>query len=238
MAVHVDLSQRDMNVLEKMRDPDFNPEASLVLDERLPRDPHLTDPDLYDEVSARERAIIQSLQALESELAQTQAPDSDERAVAGYHSAITQLGALIAAHPRYASARNNRAQATRRARGPRRLGRAAHARAARNAHGPDGGAHAVERADAARRRLPADGQDAGCGPPPCARRRPRPSRERVVGASLPGGRVARPRAGRPLWQRNRKEPRRERQPDREAVRPDCPRGDAQGVRAWLHGARS
>ncbi|KAM3514313.1 hypothetical protein MY11210_001988 [Beauveria gryllotalpidicola] len=114
MAVHVDLSQRDMNVLEKMRDPDFNPEASIVLDERLPRDPHLTDPDLYDEVSARERAIIQSLQALEAELAQTQAPDSDERAVAGYRSAITQLGALVAAHPRYASARNNRAQATRR----------------------------------------------------------------------------------------------------------------------------
>ncbi|KAM3550672.1 hypothetical protein MY1884_008123 [Beauveria asiatica] len=114
MAVHVDLSQRDMNVLEKMRDPDFNPEASLVLDERLPRDPHLTNPDLYDEVSARERAIIQSLQALETELAQTQALDSDERAVAGYRSAITQLGALIAAHPQYASARNNRVQATRR----------------------------------------------------------------------------------------------------------------------------
>ncbi len=110
MAAHVDLSQRDINVLEKMRDPDYNPATNLVLDERLPRDPHLTDPDAYDRVSSRERAIIQSLQALE----QSQALDADERAVAGYRAAVAQLDALIAEHPRYASARNNRAQVLRR----------------------------------------------------------------------------------------------------------------------------
>ncbi|EGX95615.1 hypothetical protein CCM_00269 [Cordyceps militaris CM01] len=114
MAAHVDLSQRDMNVLEKMRDPDFNPETSLVLDERLPRDPHLTDPAVYEHVASRERAIVQSLQALEADLAQAQDLDADARAVDGYRTAITALDQLISEHPRYASARNNRAQATRR----------------------------------------------------------------------------------------------------------------------------
>ncbi|OAA63013.1 hypothetical protein ISF_04889 [Cordyceps fumosorosea ARSEF 2679] len=114
MAAHVDLSQRDMNVLEKMRDPDFNPAASLILDERLPRDPHLTDPDVYERTAARERTIVASLQALEAELAQSQDLDADERAVAGYREAVAQLSALVDEHPRYASARNNRAQAARR----------------------------------------------------------------------------------------------------------------------------
>lgn len=114
MAAHVDLSQRDINVLEKMRDPDYNPAANLVLDERLPRDPHITDPDIYDQVSSRERTIIQSIQALEAELAQSQALDADERAINGYRAAVAQLDALIAEYPKYASARNNRAQIMRR----------------------------------------------------------------------------------------------------------------------------
>ncbi|TQV94994.1 hypothetical protein V2A60_009926 [Cordyceps javanica] len=114
MAAHVDLSQRDMNVLEKMRDPDYNPAASLVLDERLPRDPHVTDPDVYEQVSSRERAIVASLQALEADLAQAQDLDADARAEAGYRAAVAELDALVEAHPDYASARNNRAQATRR----------------------------------------------------------------------------------------------------------------------------
>lgn len=111
---HVDLTQRDINVLEKMRDPDYNPAANLVLDERLPRDPQITDPDVYDQVSSRERTIIQSIQKLETELASSQSEDADERAVAGYKDAVTQLDALIAEYPNYASARNNRAQAMRR----------------------------------------------------------------------------------------------------------------------------
>ncbi|KAJ6787811.1 hypothetical protein PWT90_09511 [Aphanocladium album] len=114
MAAHVDLTQRDINVLEKMRDPDYNPATNLVLDERLPRDPQITDPDVYDQVSSRERAIIQSIQTLEAELAQSQSEDADERAVAAYKAAVAQLDALVEEHPRYASARNNRAQVMRR----------------------------------------------------------------------------------------------------------------------------
>lgn len=121
MAVHVDLTQRDINVLEKMRDPDYNPAANLVLDERLPRDPHVTDPDVYDQISGRERTIIQSLRQVEADLDASQAEDAYDVAVAGYRAALAQLDDLVAAHPRYASARNNRAQIVRRLYGDKML---------------------------------------------------------------------------------------------------------------------
>lgn len=110
----VNLSQRDINVLEKMRDPDYNPAANLVVDERLPRDPQITDPDTYDALSRRERDIISSIQKLELELSQSGAEDADEVASAAYMDCVTKLDALISEYPNYASARNNRAQVMRR----------------------------------------------------------------------------------------------------------------------------
>lgn len=110
----VNLSQRDINVLEKMRDPDYNPAANLVLDERLPRDPQITDPDVYDKLANREREIIRDIQKLEQELSGSMAEDADEVAIAAYKDCVSKLDALITEYPNYASARNNRAQIMRR----------------------------------------------------------------------------------------------------------------------------
>jgi hypothetical protein len=111
---NVTLSTRDINVLGKIKDPESDPAAGIVIDQTLPRDPHLEAPELYEAVVSRERSIIRTIQQLETELQQTQSMDSDEIAINGYHSCISNLQTLISEHPNYASARNNRAQALRR----------------------------------------------------------------------------------------------------------------------------
>lgn len=110
----VDLTTRDVNVLEKIRDPESNPATNLVLDERLPRDPQITDPDEYDTISKRERSIILTIQQLEIKLSKPESEDADDIAIQGYKDCIAQFDSLIADHPNYASARNNRAQIMRR----------------------------------------------------------------------------------------------------------------------------
>lgn len=110
----IDLTTRDVNVLEKMRDPESNPASNLVLDERLPRDPQITDADEYDTVSKRERSIILSIQQLEMKLTKPESEGADDIAIASYKDCIAQFDALIADYPKYASARNNRAQIMRR----------------------------------------------------------------------------------------------------------------------------
>ncbi|KJZ80279.1 hypothetical protein HIM_00129 [Hirsutella minnesotensis 3608] len=111
---YVDLSTRDANVLEKIKDPESNPAAGVVIDSSLPRDPHLTDSTVYDGVVQRERAIIQTIQAIEAQLDQSHAEDAQETAIAGFKRCITELDGLISEEPQYASARNNRAQIYRR----------------------------------------------------------------------------------------------------------------------------
>ena len=108
------LTTRDINVLEKIKDPEANPAAGVVTDPSLPRDPHLTDSTVYDRVVQRERAIIQTIQQVEKELSESHAEDADDTAIIGYKKCISELDGLIADHPDYASARNNRAQAIRR----------------------------------------------------------------------------------------------------------------------------
>ena len=108
------LSKHDVNVLEKIKDPESNPTAGVLIDESLPRDPHLTEPRLYEQVKETERSIIKSIQELEVQLSTSQSLDSDEIAIGGYRKCISDLDALISEHPDYASARNNRAQVLRR----------------------------------------------------------------------------------------------------------------------------
>lgn len=110
----VDLTTRDVNVLDKIRDPESNPAMALVVDERLPRDPQITDVEEYEKVSRRERAIILNIQKLEKELAQPGALDGADATIDGYKASIAEFDALIADYPKYASARNNRAQLMRR----------------------------------------------------------------------------------------------------------------------------
>ncbi|KND94116.1 hypothetical protein TOPH_01179 [Tolypocladium ophioglossoides CBS 100239] len=111
---YVNLSTRDINVLEKIKDPESNPATGVVTDPSLSRDPHVTDTSAYERVVQRERIIIQTIQAIEKQLGESHAEDAQETAVKGYQQCISDLQGLISEHPNYASARNNRAQIMRR----------------------------------------------------------------------------------------------------------------------------
>lgn len=110
----VSLSNRDINVLEKIKDPESNPAAGVVLDTSLPRDPHIIDTSVYERVVATEKSIIQSIQKIEIELSRNRSNGSSPTAVEGYRKCVSDLDNLITEFPDYASARNNRAQIARR----------------------------------------------------------------------------------------------------------------------------
>ncbi|KAK4228493.1 hypothetical protein QBC38DRAFT_474991 [Podospora fimiseda] len=104
---HVSLSVRDINVLEKIRDPESDPSRAIQIDPSLPKDPHISDPELYESISQQEVDIIRSLSSLGG-------PNvSEADVVEGYRKAVSRFGQLIEEYPHYASARNNRAQALR-----------------------------------------------------------------------------------------------------------------------------
>lgn len=113
MAGNITLSRRDIDVLGKIRDPESNPESGLRLDSSLPKDPHITDAAEYDTISQRERELILAMQQAEMELAGLKDKTLADP-VEAYRSCVASLGKLVDEHPRYASARNNRAQALRR----------------------------------------------------------------------------------------------------------------------------
>ncbi len=107
------LSRRDINILEKIKDPESAPSTAVLIDDTLPKDPNVADRAMYDRLSLRERGIVLAMQQLETEMAglrSTQSPDP----AAKYRSLVSELDKLVAEHPAYASARNNRAQALRR----------------------------------------------------------------------------------------------------------------------------
>jgi len=111
----VSLSKHDVNVLEKIKDPESNPAAGVVIDPSLPRDPHIVDASVYERVVEKERSIIRSIQQLEAQLSRAQLDEADEHEpVKGYQQCLSGLGGLVSEYPNYASARNNRAQVVRR----------------------------------------------------------------------------------------------------------------------------
>ncbi|CAH0041203.1 unnamed protein product [Clonostachys solani] len=110
----IELSRHDINVLEKIKDPESNPTAGIIIDDTLPRDPHIIDSTVYDRVVEKERQIIQSLQKLEIQLSQSMVENGTETAIQGYKDCASELDNLISEYPDYASARNNRAQVVRR----------------------------------------------------------------------------------------------------------------------------
>ncbi|KAM0335163.1 hypothetical protein ACHAQA_000204 [Verticillium albo-atrum] len=109
----VSLSRNDLNVLEKIKDPDFDPAAVVMLDQSLPRDPHITDSAVYERVIQKEREIVLSMQQLELQLAGLR-PKTIDEPVEEYKSLLSKLDDFISEYPNYASARNNRVQALRR----------------------------------------------------------------------------------------------------------------------------
>jgi hypothetical protein len=114
MMTTVDLSSHDINVLEKIKDPESNPAAGVITDPTLPRDPNIFDDSVYERVVQKEREIIQTIQKLEIQLSKSMSEDAEASAVEHYKTSATDLDVLISEHPNYASARNNRAQIYRR----------------------------------------------------------------------------------------------------------------------------
>lgn len=107
------LTTHDLSILEKIKDPEAGPSAPLLIDDSLPRDPHIPDPNTYQEVSSREREIISSFQEIELRIAGLK-PTSSQSPLSEYLNFVKRLDGLIEEYPKYASARNNRAQSLRR----------------------------------------------------------------------------------------------------------------------------
>ncbi|PTB46971.1 hypothetical protein M441DRAFT_22920 [Trichoderma asperellum CBS 433.97] len=110
----VSLSRHDINVLEKIKDPESNPAAGVVIDSALPRDPQIIDHSVYERVMERERTIIRTLQSIETKLISFQSEEDTDKAIESYKTCVSDFGSLISDYPLYASARNNRAQIMRR----------------------------------------------------------------------------------------------------------------------------
>ncbi|CAM1503981.1 Fc.00g015720.m01.CDS01 [Cosmosporella sp. VM-42] len=110
----VSLSRHDINVLEKIKDPESNPLAGIVLDPSMLRDPHITDSGVYERVIEKEREIIRSIQKLETQLRDLRSDEAKNTSISGYRGCLSDMDRLISEHPNYASARNNRVQILRR----------------------------------------------------------------------------------------------------------------------------
>ncbi|CAD6452665.1 954d51a6-7905-409c-b6f2-8f48965cc804 [Sclerotinia trifoliorum] len=107
------LTKHDLDVLEKIKDPESGPSIPLLIDDSLPKDPHITDPSTYQGIAQRERDIILSMQDVELQIAGFK-PVAELSPLSQYQSCVQNLNDLIEEYPNYASARNNRAQALRR----------------------------------------------------------------------------------------------------------------------------
>jgi hypothetical protein len=113
--VDFSLSRRDLNVLEKIKDPESDPSLLVQVDPSLPKDPHISDAQEYQNISQQERDIISCIQRLEVQQVKQQSDGTTAIDIAEeYRKCVSRLGQLIQDHPQYASARNNRAQALRR----------------------------------------------------------------------------------------------------------------------------
>jgi hypothetical protein len=111
--VSASLTNHDLFILEKIKDPESGPSAPVLIYSSLPRDPHITDDAIYQKVALSERVIISSIQDVELQIAKLK-PASSESPLSQYLSCVKRLDELIEEYPNYASARNNRAQALRR----------------------------------------------------------------------------------------------------------------------------
>ncbi|KAF5021438.1 hypothetical protein F66182_6532 [Fusarium sp. NRRL 66182] len=110
----VSLSKHDINILEKIKDPESNPYAGIVIDSSLPRDPNITDAGVYERIVEKEREIIRSIQNLEAQLKDLGAGETKAVAEKGYQQSLSAVEDMISEYPNYASARNNRVQILRR----------------------------------------------------------------------------------------------------------------------------
>jgi hypothetical protein len=111
--VSASLTNHDLFILEKIKDPESGPSAPVLIDSSLPRDPHITNDVVYQKITQSERTMISSIQGIELQIAKLK-PASSSSPLTQYLSCVKRLDELIEEYPNYASARNNRAQALRR----------------------------------------------------------------------------------------------------------------------------
>ncbi|KAF3766102.1 hypothetical protein M406DRAFT_351324 [Cryphonectria parasitica EP155] len=113
MAYLSSLSTRDLNILEKIQDPEFDPSQTVQVDSSLPKDPNVQNITEYESIAAEEKRIILAVQQAELQLAGLR-PRTNTNPVDAYKECLAGLGTLLSSNPSYGSARNNRAQASRR----------------------------------------------------------------------------------------------------------------------------
>lgn len=97
----------------KIQDPEFDPSQAIQVDESLPKDPHIIDLTEYEKIAAKEKEIVLAVQEAELQSAGLKLK-TGVNLIDAYRECLDGLSTLISAHPLYASARNNRAQANRR----------------------------------------------------------------------------------------------------------------------------
>jgi len=90
------LTSHDFSILEKIKDPESDCSRPVLLDSSLPRDPHVSDSEVYASLVQQEKKCIESI------MNQPLSP-----------SASSSFDQIIEQWPNYASARNNRVQALR-----------------------------------------------------------------------------------------------------------------------------
>ena len=112
----VNLSTRDANVLEKIKDPESNPDQRAVIDASLPSDPHVPDTSIFRTLIREQVELVRQLQEAEASLTGNTPGQliTRDNVADLYRKAIERLGDMVASNPDHASARNNRAQAVRR----------------------------------------------------------------------------------------------------------------------------
>nr|POE54393.1 tetratricopeptide repeat protein 36 like [Quercus suber] len=100
------LSQADAKVLTQVFDPESGlSRPRVIVDASLPSDCHILDKAVVQQLRFRERDAVRLVEAFEISGEKTEFHRHET-----YSKALSLLDAIIAENPRYASARNNRAQ--------------------------------------------------------------------------------------------------------------------------------
>jgi len=109
------LSPADELIITQVFDPESSPDTSQIkIDPSLPADPQILDPALLQQLQKRELEAIRLVENYTTTTAAAVAgadqPASPTPKHAVFAQALALLASLLAEHPRYASAYNNRAQ--------------------------------------------------------------------------------------------------------------------------------
>jgi hypothetical protein len=108
MAASIRLSNNDARILNAVFDPESAPEAPKIeVDPILPTDPHIRNLSLLTALRAQE---VSAIRLVESYSPTSESISSLSKKHGVYTKALHLLSGLVADHPKYASAYNNRAQ--------------------------------------------------------------------------------------------------------------------------------